>query len=121
MAAASAHAVPQNGTIHVNAVSAGFIVGGGGGEKNLLFACRVCPITVGGIGIGMIGFSGGEMDGVVYSWLHFQNSREAICAPSANDASLAHTTSGSTAACPTQVPKPQSLPATTFSRPTKWA
>ena len=33
-----------------------------------LFAGRVCPITVGGIGIGMIGFSGGEMDGVVYSW-----------------------------------------------------
>jgi hypothetical protein len=42
------------------------------------------------------------------SWLDiaqcFQNSREAMRAPSAIAAIFAHTTSGSTAACPTQVP-----------------
>jgi hypothetical protein len=50
-----------------------------------------------------------------------QNSRVARRAPSAIAAILAHTTSGSTAAWPTQVPKPQSLPAMTFSRPTSLA
>ena len=48
-----------------------------------------------------------------------QNSRVARRAPSARLASFAQTTSGSTAAWPTQVPKPQSLPAMTFSRPTR--
>jgi hypothetical protein len=66
-AAVSSQAIPQHGTIHVNVVSAGFIVGAGGGEGTLTFAGRVYPVTVGGIGIGMIGFSGGEMDGVVYN------------------------------------------------------
>ena len=51
----------------------------------------------------------------------FQNSREAMRAPSAIAAIFAHTTSGSTAACPTHVPKPQSLPAITFSLPTSFA
>ena len=51
----------------------------------------------------------------------FQKSRDAIRAPSAIAAIFAHTTSGSTAACPTHVPKPQSLPAITFSRPTRLA
>jgi hypothetical protein len=50
--------------------------------------------------------------------LVFQNSREAM-------RTLGHRghclTSGSTAACPTHVPKPQSLPAITFSRPTRFA
>ena len=46
---------------------------------------------------------------------------DAMRAPSAIAAILAHTTSGSTAACPTQVPKPQSLPAITLSRPTSFA
>src|SRR5262249_15701000 len=51
----------------------------------------------------------------------FQNSRDAMRAPSAIAAILAHTTSGSTAAWPTQVAKPQSLTAITFSRPTSLA
>ncbi len=50
-----------------------------------------------------------------------QNCFVASLAPSAIAASLAHTTSGSTAAWPTQVPKPQSLPAMTLSRPTRLA
>jgi predicted dithiol-disulfide oxidoreductase (DUF899 family) len=51
----------------------------------------------------------------------FQNSREAMRAPSTIAAIFAHTTSGSTAACPTHVPNPQSLPAITFSLPTSFA
>src|SRR6266851_4125737 len=50
-----------------------------------------------------------------------QNCFVASLAPSAIAASLAHTTSGSTAAWPTQVPKPQSLPTMTLSRPTRLA
>jgi HdeA/HdeB family len=66
-AAAPAQAVPQNGTIHVNVISAGFIVGAGGGEGTLTFDGQVYPITVGGIGIGVIGFAGGEVEGVAYN------------------------------------------------------
>ena len=51
----------------------------------------------------------------------YQNSRVARRAPSAMLASFAQAMSGSTAAWPTQVPKPQSVPATTFSRPTSRA
>jgi hypothetical protein len=50
-----------------------------------------------------------------------QNSREANLAPSTRLAILAQTTPGSTAAWPTQVPKPQSVPAMTRSRPTSRA
>src|SRR5581483_1910476 len=52
---------------------------------------------------------------------YFQNCLLAILAPSAIAENLANTTSGSTAAWPTQVPKPQSEPATTLSRPTSLA
>lgn len=51
----------------------------------------------------------------------YQNSREARRAPSTRLAIFAHTTPGSTAAWPTQVPKPQSVPAMTRSRPTSLA
>src|SRR6266446_2563672 len=51
----------------------------------------------------------------------YQSSREASRAPSARLASFAHTMSGSTAAWPTQVPNPQSVPAMTFSRPARRA
>ena len=60
-------AVPQNGTINLNIFSAGLIVGAGGGEGTLTFAGQVYPITVGGIGIGMIGFGGGQIEGVAYN------------------------------------------------------
>ena len=64
---AAAQAVPQNGTINLNVFSAGLIVGAGGGEGTLTFAGQVYPITVGGIGIGMIGFGGGQIEGVAYN------------------------------------------------------
>jgi hypothetical protein len=60
-------APPQNGTLQVSVFSAGFIIGAGGGEGTLTFAGQVYPITVGGIGIGMIGFGGGQMEGVAYN------------------------------------------------------
>jgi hypothetical protein len=52
---------------------------------------------------------------------YFQNRSVAIRAPSASAVNFAQTMSGSTAACPTQVPYPQSLPAITFSLPTNFA
>jgi hypothetical protein len=61
-------AVPlQSGTIHVSVFSAGLIVGAGGGEGTLTFDGVVYPISVGGIGLGTIGFAGGEVDGVAYN------------------------------------------------------
>jgi hypothetical protein len=50
-----------------------------------------------------------------------QNAREANLEPSARLAILAQTTPGWTAAWPTHVPKPQSVPAMTCSRPTSRA
>jgi hypothetical protein len=67
LASVQAVPVPQNGTINLSVFSAGFIVGAGGGEGTLNFAGQVYPITVGGIGIGMIGFGGGQMEGVAYN------------------------------------------------------
>ena len=55
------------------------------------------------------------------NYQRYQNSRDASRPPSERLRSLAHTTPGSTAACPTQVPKPQSVPAMTRSRPTSLA
>lgn len=55
------------------------------------------------------------------SGCHHHSSRDARRAPSASDASLAQAMSGSTRATPTNVPKPQSLPAMMFSRPTRFA
>ena len=67
LASAQPMPVPRNGTVNLNVFSAGFIVGAGGGEGTLNFAGQVYPITVGGIGIGMIGFGGGQMEGVAYN------------------------------------------------------
>jgi hypothetical protein len=67
LASAQPVPVPQNGTVNLNVFSAGFIVGAGGGEGTLTFAGQVYPIAVGGIGIGMIGFGGGQMEGVAYN------------------------------------------------------
>ena len=64
---ATAPTVPQNGVVHLNVFSAGLIVGAGGGEGTLTFAGQVYPITVGGIGIGMIGFGGGQIEGVAHN------------------------------------------------------
>ncbi len=64
---ASVQVAPQNGAIALNVFSAGFIVGAGGGEGTLNFGGQVYPITVGGIGIGMIGFGGGQVEGVAYN------------------------------------------------------
>jgi HdeA/HdeB family len=64
---ATAPTVPQNGVVHLNVFSAGLIVGAGGGEGTLTFAGQVYPISVGGIGIGMIGFGGGQIEGVAHN------------------------------------------------------
>lgn len=64
---ASEQAIPRNGTVHLSVFSAGFIVGVGGGEGVLNFEGAAYPITVGGIGIGVLGFGGGEIEGVAYN------------------------------------------------------
>lgn len=64
---AAAPAVLQNGIVNLNVFSAGLIVGAGGGEGTLTFAGQVYPISVGGIGIGMIGFAGGQIEGVAHN------------------------------------------------------
>ncbi len=56
-----------------------------------------------------------------WNYQRYQNSRDANRPPSERLRSFAHTTPGSTAACPTQVPNPQSVPAITRSRPTSLA
>lgn len=63
----SAQAVPLNGAISMNIFSAGFIIGAGGGEGTLTLAGQKYPITIGGIGIGIIGFGGGQLEGVAYN------------------------------------------------------
>ena len=65
--AVAPQAVPQNCTIHVSVFSAGLIIGAGGGEGALNCGGQVYPIGVGGIGIGMIGFGGGQLEGVAYN------------------------------------------------------
>lgn len=65
--ATAPQAVVQNCAIHVSVVSVGFIVGAGGGEGSVTCAGLVYPISVGGIGIGILGFGGGELDGVAYN------------------------------------------------------
>lgn len=65
--AAAPQAVLQNCAIRVSVFSAGFIVGAGGGEGALNCGGQVYPIGVGGIGIGMIGFGGGQLEGVAYN------------------------------------------------------
>jgi HdeA/HdeB family len=66
-AASTPQAAPLHCTIHVSVVSGGFIVGVGGGEGVLNCDGQVYPITIGGVGVGVIGFAGGEVDGVVYN------------------------------------------------------
>ena len=45
----------------------GVIIGAGGGEGTMTCAGQVYPISVGGIGIGVLGFAGGEIEGVAYN------------------------------------------------------
>jgi hypothetical protein len=64
---ASARTWPQSGTVQVNVFSAGFIVGAGGGDGTLNYDGAVYQFTVGGIGIGVLGFGGGQLEGVAYN------------------------------------------------------
>ena len=57
----------QHCTIHFGVISGGVIVGAGGGEGTMTCAGQVYPISVGGIGIGVLGFAGGEIEGVAYN------------------------------------------------------
>ena len=72
---ASAPAVAGTGSVHLRFVSAGFIVGIGGGEGRLTFNGHTYPLRIGGISIGTIGASGGTLVGRA---LHLHNPADIV-------------------------------------------
>src|SRR5262245_64864488 len=55
------------GSVRIRTVSAGFIVGVGGGNGVLHFRGRNYPLNVGGISIGTIGAAGADLVGRAYN------------------------------------------------------
>ncbi len=62
-AAAPASAQTASGTVRLNIVRAGFIVGMGGGNGTLTFRGKTYRLSVGGIGIGSIGLASVRLSG----------------------------------------------------------
>ncbi len=60
---ASAPAVAGTGSVRLRFVSAGFIVGIGGGKGKLTFNGHTYPLRIGGVSAGTIGVSGGTLVG----------------------------------------------------------
>jgi hypothetical protein len=60
---ASAPAVAGTGSVRLRFVSAGFIVGIGGGTGKLTFNGHTYPLRIGGVSAGTIGVSGGTLVG----------------------------------------------------------
>lgn len=65
IAAAPTQSQAQTGTVRLNIVKAGFIVGIGGGSGVLHYDGRVYRLTVGGIGVGSLGIAGVQLVGTV--------------------------------------------------------
>ncbi len=63
MAAASAPALASSGTVRLRFVSAGFIIGLGGGEGALTLDGHTYPLKIGGVSVGTFGASGGTLVG----------------------------------------------------------
>jgi hypothetical protein len=53
----------ETGTVRLNIVKAGFIVGVGGGNGTLHFRGRTYPLSIGGIGVGTLGVSSVALTG----------------------------------------------------------
>ena len=60
---ANASAMAGTGSVRLRFVSAGFIIGLGGGEGRLTFHGHTYPLRIGGVSIGTIGASGGTLVG----------------------------------------------------------
>jgi hypothetical protein len=53
----------QTGTVRLNIIKAGFIVGAGGGSGVLHYHGRTYRLSIGGIGLGSLGVAGAELVG----------------------------------------------------------
>jgi hypothetical protein len=67
LAAASAPSHAQTGSVRIRVVKAGFIVGVGGGNGTLTYHGRTYRLSVGGIGVGMIGIAEANLAGTAYN------------------------------------------------------
>ncbi len=67
---ANAPAVAGTGSVRLRFVSAGFIIGLGGGEGRLTFHGHTYPLRIGGVSIGTIGASGGTLVGRALNLRH---------------------------------------------------
>ena len=67
-AATPSHA--QTGTVRLNIVKAGFIVGIGGGSGTLNYGGHTYRLSIGGIGLGSLGIAGVELRGTASNLRH---------------------------------------------------
>jgi hypothetical protein len=67
LAAAPTQSQAASGTVRIQAINAGFIVGGGGGRGVLQYRGRVYPLSVGGIGVAKFGASAADLVGRAYN------------------------------------------------------
>ena len=63
MSASATQFQAQTGTVRLNIVKAGFIVGAGGGSGVLHYHGRTYRLTVGGIGLGSLGVAAADLVG----------------------------------------------------------
>jgi hypothetical protein len=63
MFAATTPSQAQTGTVRINVVKAGFIVGAGGGSGTLTFRGHTYPLSIGGLSLGTLGVSSASLVG----------------------------------------------------------
>lgn len=63
MFAATTPSQAQTGTVRINVVKAGFIVGAGGGGGTLTFRGHTYPLSIGGLSLGTLGVSSASLVG----------------------------------------------------------
>ncbi|MCI4678580.1 hypothetical protein K9U39_15770 [Rhodoblastus acidophilus] len=84
--ASSAPALAGTGSVRLRFVSAGFIIGLGGGEGTLTFHGQRYPLRIGGVSLGTFGASGGTLVGRA---LHLHNPTDIVGTFSAVGAGVA--------------------------------
>ena len=70
MGAATPSHAQTTGTVHLNIVKAGFIVGLGGGSGTLYYNGRAYRLSVGGIGVGSLGIAAVSLRGTASNLHH---------------------------------------------------
>src|SRR5215470_6774376 len=61
--AAATPSQAQSGTVRINVVKAGFIVGAGGGSGTLHFQGHTYPLSIGGLSLGTLGVASASLVG----------------------------------------------------------